>query len=74
MGREKELSTYNGNPVDDMRVVRKGGDEVGRDAHNDERGDPVQNVVGENGRTVDLARPSGAGAVVVYAVSSHVVL
>jgi hypothetical protein len=72
--RKEELSTYNGDPVDDVGVVREGGDEVGRDAHDDERRDPVQNVVGEDGWTVQLVGGTGGGAVVICAVPSHVAL
>lgn len=44
----------NREPVDHMSIVWVGGDKVGRDAHNDDRGDPVEDVIGEDGWTVHL--------------------
>jgi hypothetical protein len=47
-----------------MRIVVEVGDEVGCNAHHDERADPVQNMVGSDERAVHLVRPRSRRAVV----------
>jgi hypothetical protein len=56
-----------------MRIAWEGRDEVGRDAHDNERGDPMEDMIGEDGRSVHLVGGAGGGAVVTCAVSSHYV-
>jgi hypothetical protein len=65
------LHTYNGEPVDQVSIVGKGGDEIGGDAHDDEGGDPMEDVVGKNGRTMHLVRRAGGGTIVASVVRGH---
>jgi hypothetical protein len=57
-----------------MCVVWKGGDEVGRDAHDNDGGNPMQNVIGKNCRAMHLVGGIGSGTVVVRDVSGHAFL
>jgi hypothetical protein len=62
---DTEVPTYHSDPVDKVCIVVVLGNEVCRNAHNNNRRDPVQPVIGKDGRSMSSVGATHRRAIVV---------